>query len=781
MYIFKLIKEYIRRIVRNYKIYSITILGMSIAIIASFHIYFFVQKEYSVDAFQENKEDLYRVLNTEQTFKSEKVFIGMAEFLKEEFPEVVDYIRITGNSFKVKSISEEEWQVFNKVDKSFFELLNFPIINGSIASFENNINHIVISEKIATKLFGNENPIGQTIEASQFNQKTPQPFIVIGVMQNIHKESTIVGDYFLPFEKRKSIWEGGSEVTAYLFMPNLISQKEFIEKAIAKLDKILSFKDNSFELQKLKNVYLKSEEVAYQKIKGSKQFADILFIVSLLLLFLASINYVVMSLGLNLSRIKEFKAKRYLGATKLVLFYQLLVESLLNIFICFVFTLLTYPLFSDFIKSILGFTHKFSYINDISILVNYFLFLVFIAILTSSIEFLVLKRNITKFTKGATKKTNTNVLILIGFQLVLFISIICVALFVNKQINFIQAKDLGFDNKDIYSIGNIMGKDKEIEDFLEKNTKVNEFTRGMRLFYEVPDLKDIKISKTNTTIKTSIKLGYPKYEKTHELTMLQGSVLTKLPLERGNIDSESIGEVVVNKEFIKQANLKNPIGTIIQNSHFNNHKAEIVGVFKDVHNMPLYSPVQPIVVGTFNIKVSGFVLNIDKVNIQAFKKEYNIFQKNLLVEFKDISSDVWSVDYAKIYEKETNFKNLLIFFAFIVITISVLGLIATSVYITQNRTKEIGIRKINGATTLEILKMLNTNFVIWVGIAFVFAVPISYIIMEKWLQNFAFKTVLSWWIFALAGLLVLVIALLAISWQTYKAATQNPVNSLRDD
>jgi putative ABC transport system permease protein len=263
--------------------------------------------------------------------------------------------------------------------------------------------------------------------------------------------------------------------------------------------------------------------------------------------------------------------------------------------------------------------------------------------------------------------------------------------------------------------------------------------------------------------------------------MLQGSVLTKLPLERGNIDSESIGEVVVNKEFIKQANLKNPIGTIIQNSHFNNHKAEIVGVFKDVHNMPLYSPVQPIVVGTFNIKVSGFVLNIDKVNIQAFKKEYNIFQKNLLVEFKDISSDVWSVDYAKIYEKETNFKNLLIFFAFIVITISVLGLIATSVYITQNRTKEIGIRKINGATTLEILKMLNTNFVIWVGIAFVFAVPISYIIMEKWLQNFAFKTVLSWWIFALAGLLVLVIALLAISWQTYKAATQNPVNSLRDD
>ncbi|GGG94100.1 ABC transporter permease [Polaribacter pacificus] len=778
MYLFKIIKEYLRRIVRNYKIYAITILGMSIAIIASFHIYFFVQKEYSVDAFQENKEDLYRVLNTEQTFKSEMVFIGMAEFLKEEFPEVVDYIRITGNSFKVKNISEEEWQVFNKVDKSFFELLNFPIINGSTASFDNKVNHIVISKKIATKLFGNENPVGQTIEATQFNQKIPQSFIVIAVMQNIPKESTIVGDFFLPFAKRKSIWEGGPEVTAYLFMPNLISQKEFIEKAIAKLDKILSFKDNSFELQKLKNVYLNSEEVAYQKIKGSKQFADILFIVSLLLLFLASINYVVMSLGLNLSRIKEFKAKRYLGATRLILFYQLLVESLLNIFICFVFTLLTYPLFSDFIKSLLGFTHKFSYANDISILVNYFLFLVFIATLTSSIEFLVLKRNITKFTKGATKKTNTNVPMLIGFQLVLFVSIICVALFVNKQINFIQAKDLGFDNEDIYTINNTMRKDKEIEDFLEKNAKVNEFTRGKRLFYEVPDLKDIKIVNTNTTIKANIKLGYPKYEKTHQLTILQGSVLRKLP---GIIDSESIGEVVVNEKFIKQANLKNPIGTIIQNSYFNNHKAEIIGVFKDVHNMPLYNPMEPIVVGTFNIKVNGFILNIDKINIDAFKKEYDIFQKNLLVEFKDISSDVLSVDYAKIYEKETNFKNLLIFFAFIVITISVLGLIATSVYVTQNRTKEIGIRKINGATTLQILKMLNKSFVFWVGIAFVFAVPVSYIIMQKWLQNFAFKTVLSWWVFALSGLIVLVISLLAVSWQTYKAATQNPVKALRDD
>jgi putative ABC transport system permease protein len=236
-------------------------------------------------------------------------------------------------------------------------------------------------------------------------------------------------------------------------------------------------------------------------------------------------------------------------------------------------------------------------------------------------------------------------------------------------------------------------------------------------------------------------------------------------------------KVVVNEAFVREHNLENPVGEKIQ---LMTGECEIIGVVKDFHYKSVNEPIAPLIIqnkadASFClVKLASIGFNNLHYNIQTIKAEANKLSPSFPVEISFFDQAV-----EKMYQSELQFRKTFTLFAGSAIIICCMGIFAMSLFASQKRTKEIGIRKVNGAKISEILTMLNRDFVKWVIMAFIIATPVAYYTMNKWLENFAYKTTLSWWIFALAGLLALGIALLTVSWQSWKAATRNPVEALR--
>ena len=806
MHIFKLIKEYLRRIVRNYKIYSITILGMSIAIIASFYIYFHVLKEYSYNTSFKNNKQIYRVeLKGTPSFPSRTFFTPyqLATTLKEGLPEVKNSFRVIKSLFKFNKISEE----VKIVNPSFFSLLGIELVQGSLAEFGSNPYALIITETAAEKLFGKGvSPINKLIDIDALSLNTQEKFVVVGVIKDISKFSTIQADYFLPnhffetfFPDYTKNW-GFLNSETYIEVPNLQNQVSFENKMTNFIFEKVSTSssnpgyqkgDRLYRITRLDKIYFDSADVDGQKIKGTKEFVLVLILVGFLCLFLAVTNYVIMNLGINLNRAGEFVTKRYLGATKKTIFLQLFIESFINISLCVLLIIISHPYISGFMSSLLGFDYVFELTVNYDILIVFAGFLFVVSLIIAVLEFAITYKSI--FLKSSNKKSIKSKRTIIILQITILLSILISSFIVQKQVNHIVLKDKGFNTEDVVSVMKSRLDEAELQEFIKGLSYVEAYSNGDNIFKIDEDLNNFKatVIETNTKIdKINYITADEKYFDVYDVEIKEGrglnpQLLPSLELRKNKVkDRERHSkltsfEVLVNEEFVKKANLKNPIGTLIQCAF---GKAKIVGVFKNIYTKSLYHPLQPIIYG-YDLRNSYprfYQVKVGKENTSRFKKDLKpLFLKYSLGQFYD--RFITTFDYEFIYKKEYQLKRLLQAFSIIVLFIAVLGLIAISLFVTQNRIKEIGIRKINGATTLEILKMLNKSFVIWVGIAFVFAAPISYIVMEKWLRNFAFKTTLSWWIFALAGLLVLIIALLAVSWQTYKAATQNPVESLRDD
>ena len=807
MTVYKIIKEHIRRSIKNYKIYLVSILGMSIAITAAFHMYFFAFKELSTDSFHSKKKEVYRVLRVESNtnLRSSDHFLPLGSILKDKVPEVIEFTRIIPSqphSFFLEGTSLLKEITF--IDPSFFDLFDFKLVSGTVSQFKETPNGLIISEKAARMFFKpTENPIGKTIEYSKFKNPKKWKLQIVGII-NIPETSTIQGDYFVNFSTYEKM--GGENLKEYqwndiitqlyIHVPiqpdlELLSSKmsdALITSANSSVWKNYTMKkeNNLFELQRLDSLYFTSTDVKRQKKKGSYQFVKIIILIALLTLFLATTNYIIMNLGLNLYRAKEFKLRRHLGASKTSIYFQLTIESILNSLICFVLTIISYPIIGGFIAELIGFEYQLSVSDDLFLLVLFLGIILFLGILIGTLEYIMTYSIIfIKSNKLKLKKRWDAKKAIIIFQLFLFIGLFTCILFIGKQVNYIQDKDLGYDRNSVLTTRYLKGSSTALKSEIEALSYVKAISDGTTLFTEEIRHKDIVLKETNITIPSMVIQGNVHYLEVHQMELLYGKNLNpdKLPefdtffdIER--MKNKGIIEVLVNEEFVKRANLKNPIGTILEG---NISKSVIVGVFKNVLNTPLYYQVQPIVLGyDFNFKANLFQVSFEqgyKMELLQYIREFYI-NKGLEEVVNKLVKDK---DYASVYKKEMQLKRLLEAFTLIVLFISILGMVAISLFVTESKTKEIGIRKANGASTKEIVRMLNKDFVKWVGIAFVIACPISYYLMSSWLENFAYKTALRWWIFAFSGVFTLVVALITVSWQTYKAATQNPVKSLRDE
>ena len=812
--LFKILKEYLRRITRNYKIYAVSILGMSVAIIASFHIYHFVYKELSVDKFHEKREDIYRVLETPPSSSYRNILTPppLGNYLKDNLPEVIDFSRVVNNNapinFTIDGKKIEQDIIY--VDASFFELFSFKFIKGSLHAFKENKNSIIISRRKARQLFGEEEAIGKIIESYNVGSSQQMEYTIAGIIEDIPENSTLQSDVLLNLKSHPLVsytdthedkgWRTGF-TDLYLYLPNAkdvngITKKIedlLFEKAKGNGSGDVDRNNYKYELQRLDTIYFNSFDISNQGKKGSLQFINILVLVGVLTLVLAIFNYVLMNLGLSINRTEEFKMRRYLGGSKLNIYLLLLFESFFNIVVCFILTLLTYPLISGIFRKLLTSNYEFSWYHDKALLSLFLFIILFIGSIMGTLEFILSYKSIFGVGRGKNEKWNSawfSKRIIVGFQLVLLIGLLISILLISKQVKYIQTKDLGFDKSVVFI--SPTGLNDVLLNELRSKSYINNLAIGDMLFNEKFNLEDVKIESSRGELKAMLVRGDTNYLDTYGLQLKQGRNIksNKKPLLSNRFrvgwtpqKTDDLIEVLVNEEFVNKANLKKPLGMVFKSTNINN--AVIVGVIKDVYNTPLHSPIYPMIIGYgFN----NFPMQFLQVSFDKNRKDELItFLSNLYIQ-NDITYDdskkdeiLYKVDYEDFYDLELQLKRLLEAFTVIVLFISLLGLVAISLFITESKTKEIGIRKVNGATINEIMLMLNKDFIKWVGIAFVIACPIAYYAMRKWLENFAYKTALSWWVFALAGLFTLVIALLTVSWQTYRAAIRNPVESLRDE
>ncbi|GET34585.1 ABC transporter permease [Prolixibacter bellariivorans] len=749
------------------RIYNfINILGLTVSITSILIILVYFGNEQKYDTQINNRDKIYRIETNWATMPS---FIGY--FLKDESGYIKDVTRVKMEEHEV-SYDGQVYLMDNigLADGNFFSTFNFNFLLGNSENALKNRHSIVLTQREAERIFGKTNPLNQTILL-----KNKYPFTVTGVVENpdyFHLPFTAIATLEslkeLAYPKILEQKDGWSYFTYIVGKPSLsIAQTE--ERLNSDLKK---FNYQKFQLTSLKDLYF-AAPLYYEgnTQHGSKAVLFILFSIAVLLFILAGINFINLTNSRTKIRFKEVGIKKLFGCAKSILVIQFLVESVILLSIALGLSLIIIKSIQPFFDNLIGKTIDFSMIYAPHNLLIIAVLILATGILTgllpainiNSVQSISLMKNkMDSFSKKTFFSKP-----LITFQYVISIILIAGTLFIVKQLQYLKNKDLGFSPEQIVCIklnddlqskqrtfksellqipgvlqaaysGNSMGQDW--------SNWVNEMDGGRKAF-KVNDVE-------------------PGYFNLMGIKLKEGRIFREDEMDKGYI---------INETAVKQYNIKNPLEKTMERD---GKIYPIIGVMKDFNFQSPQYPVEPVLFyfrdhryNLINLKVNAtntkeVMGNIEKV-WKRFSPEH-VFEYN----FQD---DL----YNKQYKSAEQFSTLVGIGGAIAIMIACLGILGLSISLAEQKIKEIGIRKVNGAKVSEVMTMLNKDFVKWVAIAFVIATPIAWFAMHKWLENFAYKTTLSWWIFALAGLLALGIALLTVSWQSWKAATRNPIEALR--
>jgi len=798
----RLLISFFRNIKNNPRIFFINIAGFSIGVVSALFIYLFVVKEYKTDRFHKNHNDIYRVV---QNWKGTDVqrttnYYPLGDLLQKQFSEVQDFTRyLEGAMYKI-NIGENTFrtQKISFVDRSFFKIFNFNLLVGDYNTLFDSPNNVILNQETAIKYFNSVDVIGKTIEVQDPKDNGKRQLTVSGILDVYPEESTlqpvIIADISSEEEKNiKREWRIRSP-QLFLYIPNCKTPENVASKISETVANGIrstykgyktEIDPNRYELQKLTNIYLGSSNVQDEFPKGDKRLANILLAIGFILLSITFVNSVISNLGLSVKKQKNDQIHNVLGCSSGWLRRKIISESVLFSVLAFFVSLILYPVIHSGIISFSNYQYGMYTKSDTLIFFSFFMILIFFGTLSGLIQNTFVKRNSNQKFEGlrfGPRKMVFNRLI--QFQLIVFIVASISLFFIVRQVNLIQSIEMGFDIENTFSLRLVDEKDQELfKQEFEKYPYVKSIAFGEQLFKTEYRSDDIKIADSDNTISSQVIQGDHNYLKAYNIRLLKGENLNKDKFRVGEDlfsfkrKSNSLTEVLVNEEFVKRSGLENPIGTIIEGGRI--FTGKIVGIIGNVKNLPVYQSVKPMVIGYDMAGSSGGIAaSVEEGFVEQFKTDAKLFYNMRSLE-DSFHFSVWQYDFEREYQKEQIFSRLIIVFTIIILSILLLGLVGLSLFIAEGKTKEIGIRKVNGAKVTEILSMLNKDFIKWVAIAFIIATPIAYYAMNKWLENFAYKTTLSWWIFALAGVIALGIALLTVSWQSWRAATRNPVEALR--
>ena len=781
-------------------IYSlITFVGFTIGIAAGLLIYLWVFNELNYDKSHQNYERIYRVLTLSkqgnEIVKSAGCFRPVPALLKRDYPQI-EYATYLSYSSENSPLQRDEggekiearelW-----VSNDFFSIFNgFVFIEGNALDAIKNPAAIILSETVAKKLFGNEPALGKTVISDKYSKNV---YTVEGVI-NIPKNSHIDIGYILPqinptVTLYADNWSDKGYTNVYIKLRKDAQIDDVFLSKISNLISRYSKITDKLLFQPLADIHLQSdyEPSFYDQNIGSYKYVWIFSGLALLIILMAVFNFSVLSVARASERSTEIGIKKVNGASRYNIISQFMGESVFQTFAATLLAVIIIWLLLPWFIVLSG--KNIQFVFSLKLIINLLLLTLGTGLLAGAYpSFFLSSLNPTGvFRGGSITGSRTGLirsLVAVQFSIAIFF-IIATSLFV-KQLNYIRTKDLGLNHQNVVVIPTgLWYMNKGFKEELLKNPNILSVSASVKAPDDFPWKSTMALNHQGVVDSLNVTLFWvdEDFAKTYHLEVVKGQFLRmdysaywkereKAGKNRkeGKVYSVSI-PVVINETAEKQLGFDDPIGQRIGDN-------VIVGVVKDFNFRPLHYPIGPLMltnnpehIGAMNVKIApGNRAETLKYIRDIYQKHRN--QRGFSYSFFEDLLD-------EKYQDETRLKNITIAFSILAIVISVLGILGMAVFAITRRTKEIGIRKVNGARVSEVMVMLNKDFVKWVTIAFVITTPIAWYAMNRWLENFAYKTELSWWIFVFAGLLALCIALLTVSWQSWKAATRNPVEALR--
>ena len=814
-----MLKNYFKIAIRNlvkHKVYSvINILSLAVGLAITILIFLWARDEMSYDQFNKDADNIYRVYWDFNWRGNAGLAPGtpppLAEAITSEIPEVTEATRIYPISSMVVHAGEK---VFNEnkifaVDPNLFDFFTYEIIAGNESTALENPNSVVLTESTAKKYFGNKSAYGKFIRIGQkhkeFRKEYDNIFKVTGVIKDPPHNShfqfdmlTSISSYpAVSFFDWSWVW---MQVTTYTKLkpgvsPKVVESKiqllvqKYAPKAFERVG--FSYKELiangghwNFDLQPMKDVYLGSAGIGNNLGPlGSRINVYMFSIIAVFVLFLACINFINLTTAQSGKRVKEISIRKTLGSQKSLIVGQFLTESMMYCFFALILALLIVEIF---IVPFNNLTSKNISINWFTpwwmpvLLIGTTLFVGFLSgsypgfYLSSFLPVQILKG---KSAVGNKSKRLRDVLVI--FQFAITIALIVGVLLVKQQMNFLLNYDLGFNKGGVVFISN------------QNN-----------LLHNQAEVYKEKIENLPGVISASVSTGVPPFSRFTDYYKIEGrgdeqfslsSYLTDedfcstmgIHIIKGRGFSKDFTNeshnVVLNESAVKYFGWKNPIGKRI--TYPGRGEYTVIGVMKDFNLLSLYFPIEPFALFHNSSKMydtgdSYIVVHLSKGNfaekLQHLKNDWQNFAPDapFKYEFLDRSFEAQ-------YVSEKRLGKIIMIFSLLAIFIACIGLLGLAAFSAEQRTKEIGVRKVLGASTPNILILLNKEFTKWVLLANIIAWPVAWYFMNKWLQNFAYRINISWWVFVLAGGITLAVALATVSFQAIKAATANPVESLR--
>ncbi|HEX5153752.1 MAG TPA: ABC transporter permease [Parafilimonas sp.] len=784
--------------------YAITNLaGLTIGITCSLLILSFVKYELSFDQFHTKKDRIYRVnydvlMGGNQTV-SPSVPVFVAPELKKRFPEIEDVTRFSpewvARTIRYGSVMFDE-NNFCYADANFFKIFDFKSVNGNLQTALDKPNTVVITKSIAKKYFGNANPVGQVL---LFNNK--KTFTVSAVAENIPANSHFSFDFLTSFystqgfdslESQQS-WNNPNYTTFLLLKPktNVDALYKKIDAWVNPPAQNQAASQNSLHLrlEPLKDVHFDTQVFNYKNSIAITDFKyiSIFITIAILVLLIACANYINLSTAKASVRAKEVGIRKTIGATFWQIFTQFLTESFLLTFTAVIISLIAVNALLPYLDNLLGKNIPF-YIFESSFILSIAIGIILISLLAGFYPSLILSGfRPVETLKGAFAKTGGSGVTLrkslVVFQFAISVALILGTIIVRSQLQFMQSEKLGLNKDHVLLIhGNADINDK-LDAFAEKlrNTSgVQNVALTWRSPFETVTGNGFSLNPDPTSnddwhIVGGIA-GDANYLSTLNIQLLAGRNFDPTKIKREN----TVNEFIVNEAFLQHYNLK-PKDVLNKEVLLGlTGKGTIVGVMKDFHTSSLHDRIEPVVLFN-NPRYFGSVLV--HVAPNALPGVLSGMQKTWqgYVPARPFNFSFLDGEYDAMYRTEQKLGVLMSIFCGMAILITCLGLLGLMTFIVANRTKEIGIRKVLGASVVNITAMLSKDFLKLVAIAVLIASPVAWYFMHNWLQDFAYRINISWIVFVITGIAALLIAFITISFQSIKAAMANPVKSLRTE
>ena len=802
-----MLRNQLRLIWRNLsknKLYSlITIAGLAVGITAGFLILQYVYYETSYDAFFENKENIYRVqLNRyndgELSTQWAAGCAGAGYHMKEDFPEVVDFVNLHSSGAQI-GYEDRYFKTTHAyyAGSKFFEIFSVPLLRGVDSLVLKDPFSVVLSETLSKKIFGNVDPIGQRIK---MNDDTD--FHVTGIFADLPERSHMKFDLLYSFEtyvnftseQSRTAWQWDGFLNYVVLRPGTDPKKleakfpEFIQRRQG--EELAEYNAGmEFILQPLTKIHLTSDYRGEIKPTGNEQATYFLLIIGLFVLFIAWINYINLTTAHSLRRAREVGIRKVLGSVRSQLIRQFLFESSFTNFLAFILAffliMITFPAFNRFVGRGAAYTWPDSTVFWLGLTI-FFIVGVLLSgfypamVLSKFKPVAVLKGKFTSSAKGNLLRRG-----LVTFQFIASIFLITGTYVVYKQLDFLQNQDLGVNIEQtlaVYTPNFSSDSVFNMRDDVFHNQLLQESTvSGITASSAIP-------GRTPGWNAGGIRLLQQTERESHQYRVIgcddQFIDFFDLEVLVGRSFDEDFGgeeqNVVFNEAAAKRMGFNDPEEIIDRRIHFWGDTFSVIGVVKNYRQESPKSPYDALIFRFFPHSSGYYSIQLNTPNVQ---ESLSRIEQHWQTAFRNKPFEYFFLDeyYNEQYKSELRFGSIFGLFAGLAIFVACLGLFGLASYITQLRSKEVGVRKVLGASLSNLWLLLTLDFLKWVLLAIFLAIPINWIVLNNWLENYANRINLSWWLFVIPAIILIAIATSTVSFYTIKAANQNPSNTLKEE